>query len=146
MRALPEPIASLAEVLATMRGTVAVVLGGSRALGTASAASDWDLGVCYRGAIDTTALARFGVVYPPQSWGRVMNGGAWLTIDGTKVDVLLRDLDVVEDWSARARGGEFEVDATNASGCSMRSASSRARVSPMRTPSLPRLRGQRRGC
>ena len=42
-------------MLAAMRGTEAVVLGGSRALGAADAASDWDLGVYYRGAINLTA-------------------------------------------------------------------------------------------
>ena len=40
-----------------------------------------------------------------------MNGGAWLQVEGTKVDVLLRDLDVVDHWSARAQEGEFELDA-----------------------------------
>jgi hypothetical protein len=41
-----------------------------------------------------------------------MNGGAWLaTEDGAKVDVLLRDLDVVDAWSARAENGVYEVDA-----------------------------------
>ena len=39
-----------------------------------------------------------------------MNGGAWLMIGGAKVDVLLRDLDVVEHWTARAVEGVFEVD------------------------------------
>jgi hypothetical protein len=107
----PRSLASLADFLASMRGVSAVVLGGSRALGTASDASDWDLGVYYRGELDTSSLARFGAVHPPGSWGRIMNGGAWLTVDGLKVDVLLRDLDVVERWSARAREGEFEIDA-----------------------------------
>jgi hypothetical protein len=108
---LPPAIAKLADTLATMPGAVAVVLGGSRALGTASQGSDWDLGVYYRGQLDTGALARFGTVHPPGSWGRIMNGGAWLQVDGTKVDVLLRDLDVVEHWSARAQEGAFEIDA-----------------------------------
>ena len=40
-----------------------------------------------------------------------MNGGAWLRCGGEKVDVLLRDLDVVEHWTRRAEQGEFEVDA-----------------------------------
>jgi hypothetical protein len=40
-----------------------------------------------------------------------MNGGAWLECDGSKVDVLLRDLDVVEYWTKRAQEGEFERDA-----------------------------------
>ena len=40
----------------------------------------------------------------------MMNGGAWLDVDGTRVDVLLRDLDVVEHWTAEAEAGRFEVD------------------------------------
>jgi hypothetical protein len=111
MKDLPPPIAELVDVLAAMPGTVAVVLGGSRALGSSDAGSDWDLGLYYRGAIKLTALAARGVVYPPGSWGRVMNGGAWLRCGGEKVDVLLRDLDVVEHWTRRAEQGEFEVDA-----------------------------------
>jgi hypothetical protein len=39
-----------------------------------------------------------------------MNGGAWLRCGGEKVDVILRDLDVVEHWTRRAERGEFEVD------------------------------------
>jgi hypothetical protein len=105
------PIEALVADLAAMDGAVAVVLGGSRALGAADAGSDWDLGVYYRGAIDTAALARHGTVHPPGSWGRLMNGGAWLTVDGAKVDVLLRDLDAVDLWSARAEDGVYEVDA-----------------------------------
>ncbi len=111
MSDLPQPVAELVDVLAAMPGTVAVVLGGSRALGSADAASDWDLGVYYRGAIDLTALAARGVVHPPGSWGRVMNGGAWLRCGGERIDVILRDLDVVEHWTRRAEKGEFEVDA-----------------------------------
>jgi hypothetical protein len=61
----PQPIAELVDVLAAMPGTIAVVLGGSRALGANDAGSDWDLGLYYRGAIDLAALAARGVVYPP---------------------------------------------------------------------------------
>jgi hypothetical protein len=111
MNNLPKPIAELVNVLAAMPGTVAVVLGGSRALGMSDAGSDWDFGLYYRGSIDLTALAERGTVYPPGSWGRVMNGGAWLQCGGQKVDVLLRDLDVVEYWTRRAQDGEFERDA-----------------------------------
>src|SRR5262245_25679718 len=111
MSDLPQPIAELVDVLAAMPGAAAVVLGGSRALGTSDEGSDWDLGLYYRGAIDLTALAARGVVHPPGAWGRLMNGGAWLRCGGHKVDVILRDLDVVEHWSRRAEQGEFEVDA-----------------------------------
>jgi hypothetical protein len=108
---LPQPVAELVDVLAAMPDTVAVVLGGSRALGSNDAGSDWDLGLYYRGGIDLAALAARGTVYPPGSWGRVMNGGAWLQCGREKVDVLLRDLDVVEHWTRRAQNGEFERDA-----------------------------------
>jgi hypothetical protein len=108
---LPPPVAELGAALGAQRGVVAIALGGSRAAGTDDAGSDWDLGVYYRGAVDLTLLARHGEVHPPGAWGRLMNGGAWLTLDGLKVDVLLRDLDVVLHWAEEARHGRFEVDA-----------------------------------
>jgi hypothetical protein len=109
---LPSAIEALVDELGSMDGVVAVALGGSRALGLADTGSDWDLAVYYRKAIDTTVLARRGAVYPPGAWGRIMNGGAWLTgEDGAKIDVLLRDLDVTDLWSARAEEGLYEVDA-----------------------------------
>ena len=111
MSDLPQPITELVDELAAMPGTVAVVLGGSRGLGTHQPTSDWDLGLYYRGTIDLTALGARGTVYPPRSWGRIMNGGAWLRCGGEKVDVLLRELDVVEHWTRCAEEGEFEVDA-----------------------------------
>lgn len=65
----------------------------------------------YRGALDLSPLARFGDVHPPGAWGRLMNGGAWLSVDGVAVDVMLRDLAVVEHWSAAAERGVYELDA-----------------------------------
>lgn len=111
MHPLPHAIADLVNALSKMSGAAAIALGGSRALGSETEASDWDLGVYYRGGLDLTVLQTYGVVFPPGSWGRVMNGGAWITHGGFKVDVLLRDLDVVEHWTRRAEDGEFEVDA-----------------------------------
>jgi hypothetical protein len=93
---IPQSASELIDVLAAMPGTVAVVLGGSRALDRNDAGSDWDLGVCYRGTIDLAALSARGTVYPPGSWGRVMNGGAWLQCGGEKVDVRQRS------WSRRS--------------------------------------------
>jgi hypothetical protein len=104
-------VAGLCAALGALRGVEAVALGGSRATGTADAASDWDIGLYYRGHPDFSLLARHGELHPPGSWGRIMNGGAWLRLDGLKVDVLLRDLDAAEHWSARARDGHYEVDA-----------------------------------
>ena len=108
---IPQPVTDLVDVLTAMLGTVAVVLGGSRAVRSDDQESDWDLGVYYRGEIDLTALNALGTVFPPGSWGRVMNGGAWLECGGEKVDVILRDLNTVEYWTRRAQEGEFERDA-----------------------------------
>jgi predicted nucleotidyltransferase len=109
---LTAPVARLAAELAGLPGAVAVVLGGSRAAGTARPESDWDLGLYYRGAFGPDALRRLGHdghVSELGEWGPIMNGGAWLTIDGTPIDVLYRDLDRVERWLDEARQGRFEV-------------------------------------
>jgi len=111
MSPLPRFLTELVDELAAAPGVAAVVLGGSRALDTSTESSDWDLGLYYRGAVDLSALETRGTVYPPGTWGRLMNGGAWLRCGPARVDVLLRDLDVVEDWTERAERGEFEVDA-----------------------------------
>jgi hypothetical protein len=39
-------------------------------------------------AFDPTRLAAFGEVHAPGSWGRLMNGGAWLTVDGVVVTAM----------------------------------------------------------
>ena len=102
----------LAPRLAQIPGVVAVALGGSRATGCAHAHSDWDFGLYYRGTIDPAdvrALGYDGAVFGPGEWGRVVNGGAWLTIDGERVDLIYRDLDQVETWTRDAREGRFQV-------------------------------------
>lgn len=111
MSAIPDAIAALVDELAAMPGVAGVALGGSRATGDADAASDWDLAVYYRDALDASAVAARGELHAPGSWGRIMNGGAWLDVAGAKVDVLLRDLEVALHWSDRAAEGIYEVDA-----------------------------------
>jgi hypothetical protein len=99
--------------LVTLPGVVAVVLGGSRARGTDRPDSDWDIGLYYRGGFDAGLIAGLGFpghVAQPGEWGRIVNGGAWLSVDGEAVDVLLRDLDRVEHWWADAKEGRFEID------------------------------------
>jgi hypothetical protein len=102
----------LAARFAEIPGVEAVVLGGSRASGTAHAHSDWDFGLYYRGTInpaDVRALGYEGAVFGPGDWGRVVNGGAWLVIDGQRVDLLYRDLDQVEVWTADAERGDYAL-------------------------------------
>jgi len=103
----------LAAQLAAIPGVVAVTLGGSRASNTAVEGSDWDFGVYYRGRLDPAdivALGWPGRVFAPGEWGRIVNGGAWLTIERTKVDLIYRDLDEVLRWTAAAEDGRFEID------------------------------------
>lgn len=103
--ALPETVGALATELGGVPGVVAVVLGGSRAAGTHRPDSDWDLGIYYRGSqrgvdpSDVRALGHEGYVSEVGEWGPVVNGGAWLTAGGAPVDVLYRDLDVIDAWA-----------------------------------------------
>ena len=41
--------------------------------------------------------------------GQHRHGGAWLTIDGARVDLIYRDLDEVLHWTAAAGDGRFEI-------------------------------------
>jgi hypothetical protein len=102
----------LAAQLAAVPGVVAVTLGGSRATNTAVEGSDWDFGLYYRNGIDPAEIAALGWpgrVFAPGEWGRIVNGGAWLTIGGTKVDLIYRDLDEVLHWTVAAEDGRFEI-------------------------------------
>ncbi|MFE0510400.1 nucleotidyltransferase domain-containing protein [Streptomyces sp. NPDC058964] len=103
-----------ADRLAGLPAVRAVALGGSRAQGTHRPDSDWDLAVYYRGPFDPAhlrALGWEGEVAEVGGWGGgVFNGGAWLTVDGRRVDVHYRDLDVVEHELAEAQDGRFRVE------------------------------------
>jgi hypothetical protein len=108
-----EAVRALAERLMDIPGVVAVTLGGSRAGGLIAAESDWDFGLYYRDAIradDVRGLGFAGTVVEPGSWGRLMNGGASLTVDEQRVELVFRDLDVVRHWLAEAEAGGYEVD------------------------------------
>jgi len=100
--------------LAALPGVLAVALGGSRAQMTNRPDSDWDFAVYYRGEFEPQSLREkrwAGEVSEVGGWGGgVMNGGAWLTIDGRRVDVHYRDLDQVEYWCAEAEAGRFQKE------------------------------------
>lgn len=100
--------------LARLPTVVAVALGGSRTAGTHRPDSDWDLAIYYRGAFDPESLRRVGWpghVAEVGGWGGgVFNGGGWLQIDGRRVDVHYRDLDVVHHQLDEARAGRFDIE------------------------------------
>ncbi|MEU3250434.1 nucleotidyltransferase domain-containing protein [Streptomyces sp. NPDC006997] len=107
-------LSTVTDRLATLPGVRGVTLGGSRAQGAHRPDSDWDMAVYYRGAFDPAdlrALGWDGEVSEIGGWGGgVFNGGAWLTVEGRRVDVHYRDLDVVEQVMADAEEGRFRVE------------------------------------
>ncbi|MFC4563006.1 nucleotidyltransferase domain-containing protein [Nocardiopsis mangrovi] len=106
--------AHVTDTLAHLKGVHAVALGGSRATGTHTSDSDWDLAVYYRHRFDPGQLRHLGwegEVSDIGGWGGgVFNGGARLQADGRRVDVHYRDLDDVEFRLAEAQRGRFDVE------------------------------------
>lgn len=109
--------ASIAQRLGGVEGVIAVALGGSSATSSADGESDLDLGLYYypstvpsRDALnhlaaeldDANAAAPFT---HPGEWGPWVNGGAWLTVGGTRLDVLYRDLEQVTDTVRDCKAG-----------------------------------------
>ena len=116
-----ERLREVADRLVAVPGVSAVMLGGSRARGTARPDSDVDLGLYYRPPLDVTALRGLArelatdrdgssavEVTEPGAWGRWVDGGAWLSVDGVAVDWLYRDLDRVHRSWQRAQRGELD--------------------------------------
>src|SRR6478672_1579763 len=115
-----ELVSLLSTRLAAIPGVAAVVLGGSHARGRAQPGSDIDLGLFYSEAapfaieslrelaeaVNDTAGP---VVTNFYGWGPWVNGGAWLTIGGQRVDFLYRNLEQVERVIAEAEAGRYEV-------------------------------------
>lgn len=111
---------SLAARLAEIPGVAAVVLGGSFARGFGTPSSDIDLGLLYREAAPfaverVRALAAEvndspdSVVTDFWAWGPWVNGGAWLTVRGQRVDFLYRSVEHLERVIADAHAGRFEL-------------------------------------
>jgi Polymerase beta, Nucleotidyltransferase len=100
--------------LAGLPQVLAVTLGGSRAHGTHRPDSDWDFAIYYRTAFEPQCLRDLGwpgEVFGIGEWGGgVFNGGAWLRIDGRRVDVHYRDLDSIDHELAESAEGRFRIE------------------------------------
>jgi hypothetical protein len=121
---MPEPndevlLGRLVRAFGGVPGLRAIVLGGSRARGEASAASDYDIGLYYEpdSAIDVGRLAKAAMLLPGAAsssvtavgeWGPWINGGAWLTVEGRRVDLLYRDLGKVRAVIEGCHAGRVE--------------------------------------
>jgi predicted nucleotidyltransferase len=107
--------------LKELAGVRAIVLGGSHARARARPDSDIDIGLYYepgtafsieqvRQIASRLNDAPDPVVSGFGEWGRWVDGGAWLTIEGQKVDLLYRSIEKVEDTLKHALEGRFEID------------------------------------
>jgi predicted nucleotidyltransferase len=113
-------VSMLAKLLGAIDGVRAVVLGGSYARGRGQTGSDIDLGIFYseaapfsiksiRELAETANDTPAPVVAGLYEWGPWVNGGAWLTIGGERVDFLYRSLEHLERVIAEAEAGRYEV-------------------------------------
>ena len=112
---------SIADRLASIAGVRAVVLGGSWANGIGDEQSDIDLGIYYDPAHppavdDLRALAAEiddshsgDAVTDFGGWGPWINGGAWLTIRGQRVDWIYRDLARVQQLIEECTTGRSRI-------------------------------------
>jgi len=109
------------EALAAVDGVVAVVLGGSRARGEFRPDSDVDIGIYYDAErLDLPALDAVAqrlndgggenLIAPPGGWGPWVNAGGWLTVEGQRVDLILRDLARVKSVIQDARQGHVSAN------------------------------------
>ncbi|HUB42289.1 MAG TPA: nucleotidyltransferase domain-containing protein [Streptosporangiaceae bacterium] len=100
--------------LCQLPGVTAVSLGGSRGQGIHRPDSDWDFAIYYRAHFDPQPLRDIGWpgdVFEIGGWSDgVFNGGAWLQVDGRRVDVHYRDLDTIDRELERASEGRFRIE------------------------------------
>jgi len=116
-----ELVSSLTSRLGSIPGVAAVVLGGSHARGRALPGSDIDLGLLYsesdpfsiqsvRALAEAVNDTPDPVVTGFYEWGPWVNGGAWLTIGGQRVDFIYRNLEHVARVIGAAEAGRYELD------------------------------------
>ncbi len=107
--------------LKPVRGLRAVVLGGSYASGSQRADSDIDIGLYYneKEPLDITHIRAIAsqlndtpdpTVTELGKWGTWVNGGAWLTIEGQRLDFLYRNIDFVSATLNHCNAGRIQSD------------------------------------
>lgn len=95
-----------------------LVLGGSRATNTATSQSDIDIGIYYDSnqfnyeIVNEIASSlddehRTNLIGHEGDWGRWVNFGAWLTMEGIAVDLIFRDVHRVEEILKETASGIY---------------------------------------
>ena len=119
---LPQFIHHVVDCLQSVGGIVAIALGGSRARGTPTPESDVDLGLYYQpeNPPDLRALNhlaselddnhRTNLITPVGEWGKWINGGGWLKVEGIPVDFLYRDVAQVSQVIVCIVSGRRRID------------------------------------
>lgn len=116
-----ELIQEIVHNLQTVDGLLAIVLGGSQASGVQQPDSDIDIGLYYHTdhPLDIAHLRTIAahlndtpdpIVTDLGGWGPWVNGGAWLTIHGQRVDWLYRDIDFVAATIDECKAGIVRRD------------------------------------
>lgn len=107
--------------LKVVRGIKAIVLGGSWAAGVQEPDSDIDLGLYYNDDAPPDIEHIRQIAYELNDdptiyitglgeWGRWVNGGAWLTIGGARVDFLYKNIDFMTGIVDDCYEGKIELD------------------------------------
>ncbi|NJR62409.1 MAG: DNA polymerase subunit beta [Cyanobacteria bacterium CRU_2_1] len=119
---LPQFIHRVVERLQSIGGIAAITLGGSRARGNHTQKSDVDLGIYYKpeNPLDLVALNylaaelddthRQNLITPIGEWGKWINGGGWLQVEGVPVDFLYRDVVQVSRVIDDCHAGQITID------------------------------------
>lgn len=119
---LPHFIHYVVDRLQSVHGISAITLGGSRARGNHTPKSDVDLGIYYKpeNPLDLLALNhlaselddnhRANLITPIGEWGKWINGGGWLKVEGLAVDFLYRDLTQVNCAIDDCHAGQITID------------------------------------
>ncbi|MDQ2885674.1 MAG: nucleotidyltransferase domain-containing protein [Chloroflexota bacterium] len=109
----------IVEELKRVQGVRTIVPGGSYAAGAQRADSDIDIGLYYEEDLDIAHIRSIAAtlndtpdftVTELGGWGPWVNGGAWLTIQGQRVDFLYRNIDFVSSTLAECKQGIVRSD------------------------------------
>lgn len=110
---------TIVEELKCIEGVLAIVLGGSYAIGRATANSDLDIGIYYsdQQPFDIEQIKRVAealsndeqpTVTGFYEWGPWVNGGAWISTEKGEVDFLYKNINQIAATINNAQNGIWE--------------------------------------